>query len=85
MLHPNQITSCPHTFHKRIYENIIQYKEIHNIGYKILAFFLGVTGTYSFLFAIGYFIYGETSLAIGLVLLTTASALLLIKNWNKIN
>jgi len=59
--------------------------KFYNIGYKILAFFLGVTGTYSFLFAIGYFIYGETSLAIGLVLLTTASALLLIKNWNKIN
>jgi len=55
-----------------------------NIGYKILAFFLGVIGTYSVLFATGYFIYGKTVLAFGLVVLAVTCCLLLIKNWKKI-
>ena len=59
--------------------------KFHNIGYKILAFFLGVIGTYSFLFSTGYFIYGETTLAIGLATLTLVCGLLLIKNWKKIS
>lgn len=59
--------------------------KFYNIGYKILAFFLGIIGTYSFLFATGYFIYGETTLAIGLGALTILCALLLIKNWKKIS
>ena len=56
-----------------------------NIGYKILAFFLGVIGTYSVLFATGYFIYGETTLAFSLSGLTLICALILIKIWKKIS
>jgi len=59
--------------------------KFHNIGYKVFAFFLGVIGTYSFLFSTGYFIYGETTLAICLTTLTLACGLLLIKNWKKIS
>ena len=59
--------------------------KFHNIGYKVLAFFLGVIGTYSFLFSTGYFIYGETTLAMGLATLTLVCGLLLIKNWKKIS
>jgi len=59
--------------------------KFHNIGYKILAFFLGVIGTYSFLFSTGYFIYGETILAFSLASLTLVCALLLIKFWKKIS
>ena len=59
--------------------------KFHNIGYKILAFFLGVIGTYSFLFATGYFIYGKTTLAIGLSALAIICSALLIKNWKKIS
>lgn len=58
--------------------------KFHNIGYKIAAFFLGVIGTYSFLFATGYFIYGNTTLAISLSVLTLICSALLIKNWKKI-
>jgi len=59
--------------------------KFHNIGYKVLAFFLGVIGTYSFLFSTGYFIYGETTLAISLATLTLVCGLLLIKYWKKIS
>jgi len=59
--------------------------KFHNINYKILAFILGVVGTYSFLFSTGYFIYGKTALASGLALLTITCGLLLIKNWKKIS
>lgn len=59
--------------------------KFHNIGYKILAFFLGLIGTYSFLFATGYFIYGKTTQAIGLSILAIVCSGLLIKNWKKIS
>lgn len=59
--------------------------KFHNINYKILAFILGVVGTYSFLFSTGYFIYGKTILATGLAVLTIMCGLLLIKNWKKIS
>ncbi|GER59269.1 sodium:solute symporter family protein [Patiriisocius marinus] len=55
-----------------------------NINFKILAFLMGVIGTYSFLFATGYFIYGKTTVAIILSCVTTACALGLIKIWKKI-
>jgi SSS family transporter len=58
--------------------------KFHNIGYKILAFFLGVIGTYSFLFATGYFIYGKMTLAISLSIVAIICSALLIKNWKKI-
>lgn len=69
------------------FESLIYSTEskFHNIGYKILAFFLGVIGTYSFLFATGYFIYGKTTQAIGLSIVAIVCSGLLIKNWKKIS
>jgi SSS family solute:Na+ symporter len=55
-----------------------------NIGFKILAFFLGVIGTYSVLFATGYFIYGKTTLALILSVLAAICCIFLVKIWNKI-
>ncbi|MGB0973500.1 MAG: sodium:solute symporter family protein [Flavobacteriaceae bacterium] len=59
--------------------------KFHHIGYKIIAFFLGVIGTYSFLFATGYFIYGKTTYAIVASVIALSCSALLIKNWNKIS
>lgn len=69
------------TFESLVYGHDSKFK---NIGYKILAFFLGVIGTYSFLFATGYFIYGKTLLALGLCVLTFVCCFLLVKNWKRI-
>lgn len=69
------------TFESLVYGHDSKFK---NIGYKILAFFLGVIGTYSFLFATGYFIYGKTLLALGLCALTFICCFLLVKNWKRI-
>ena len=68
-------------FETLVYGNDSKFK---NIGYKILAFFLGVIGTYSFLFATGYFIYGKMTLAFGLTILTFICCFLLVKNWKRI-
>lgn len=68
-------------FEALVYGNDSKFK---NIGYKILAFFLGVIGTYSVLFATGYFIYGKTMLAFSLTGTAALCCLLLIKNWKKI-
>ena len=67
-------------FNELIYQGESKF---HNIRYKILSFFTAITGTYSFLFATGYFIYGKTALALGLSFLTVACSLILIKIWNK--
>ncbi|GHC51743.1 sodium:solute symporter family protein [Ulvibacter litoralis] len=68
------------------FENLVYGKEskFHNIGYKIIAFFLGIIGTYSFLFATGYFIYGNIFPAVALAVTTIICATLLIKLWKKI-
>ena len=58
--------------------------KFYNIGYKVLAFFLGIIGTYSVLFATGYFIYGKTSTAIALSILAILSGVLLARNWKYI-
>jgi len=55
-----------------------------HIGYKIVAFFTGVIGVYSFLFATGNWIYGKTSLAITLTLLTLVCIILLRRIWRVI-
>ena len=59
--------------------------KFYNINYKILGFLLGIIGTYSFLFATGYFIYGKTLLALSLSILTIICGFVLIKIWNKIS
>lgn len=69
-------------FNALIFDNESKF---HNIGYKIFAFFLGITGIYCFLFATGYFIYGKTALALGLSAVTILCTVLLIKNWKKIS
>ena len=58
--------------------------KFHNIQYKIVGFLLGVIGTYSFLFATGYFIYSKTTIAIILSVISVGCAGILIKIWNKI-
>ncbi|MGK0386572.1 MAG: SSS family solute:Na+ symporter [Patiriisocius sp.] len=58
--------------------------KFHNIQYKILAFMLAVIGTYSFLFATGYFIYGKITTAIILSVVSLIAAGVLIKIWKKI-
>lgn len=58
--------------------------KFHNIQYKIVGFILGVIGTYSFLFATGYFIYSKTTTAIILSVISVVCAGILIKIWNKI-
>ena len=68
-------------FETLVYGNESKFK---NFRYKILAFFLGIIGTYSVLFATGYFIYGKTMLAFELTLLAVVCCLLLIRNWKKI-
>ena len=68
-------------FEAIVYGNESKFK---NIGYKVLAFFLGVIGTYSFLFATGYFIYGKTITAICLSCLSAICCILLVKIWKKV-
>ncbi len=58
--------------------------KFHNINYKILAFFLGIIGTYSFLFATGYFIYGNTVPAVILTIVSIVCGFALVKIWKKI-
>ena len=55
-----------------------------NIGYKVLAFFMGITGVYSFLFATGNWIYGETTLALILTAMTIISVFVLTKIWKRV-
>ncbi len=55
-----------------------------NIGYKILAFFLAVIGTYSVLFSIAYFIYGNIILALQICVLTLLCVVGLLKIWKKL-
>ncbi|MGC6432403.1 MAG: sodium:solute symporter family protein [Jejuia sp.] len=68
-------------FESVVYDNESKFK---NFGYKILAFFLGIVATYSFLFATGYFIYGKIELAILLSIVAITCSIVLIKNWKKI-
>ena len=58
--------------------------KFHNIQYKITGFLLGVIGTYSFLFATGYFIYSKTAIGIILSVVSLICAVVIKKIWNKI-
>ncbi len=50
----------------------------------ILAMLLGCVFVYSILFATGYWIYGETMLALGLSILALVSGFVLVKVWKKL-
>tara|TARA_B110000091_G_C13812834_1_gene476099 strand:- start:939 stop:2666 length:1728 start_codon:yes stop_codon:yes gene_type:complete len=68
-------------FEKLIFDGEDKFK---NIGFKIVAFFTGITGVYSFLFATGNWIYGETLIAAILSILSLVCVIILIKIWKKI-
>ncbi len=80
------LTSETDTETIRKFENLVygMDSKFKNFGFKILAFFLGLVATYSFLFATGYFIYGKVMQALLLVLIALASSIILVKNWKKI-
>ena len=69
------------SFEKLIFDGADKFK---NIGFKIVAFFAGIVGVYSFLFATGNWIYGETLIAAILSLLSCLCVFILIKIWKKI-
>ena len=69
-------------YEKLILDNESKFK---NVGSKILAFVLGITGVYSFLFATGNWIYGKTNLAIGLSVLTVICVFGLQRLWKRIS
>ncbi|MGJ8666085.1 MAG: sodium:solute symporter family protein [Patiriisocius sp.] len=58
--------------------------KFHNIQYKILGFLLGIIATYSFLFATGYYIYGNVTYAVSLTAVSIICTAILIKIWKKI-
>ncbi len=68
------------------FENLIFDKEdkFKNVGFKVLGFFTAVIGTYSFLFATGYYIYGNMKPAIVLSVVSVVCGIVLIKIWKKI-
>lgn len=55
-----------------------------HIGYKVVAFFAGVIGVYSFLFATGNFIYGHLTLACTLLSISFISIIVLRRIWKVI-
>lgn len=65
-------------FDSLIFENENKFK---NLGYKILGFITGTIGIYSFLFASGNWIYGETTLAATLSTISLICILILRKIW----
>jgi Na+/proline symporter len=69
------------SFNKLIFSGESKFQ---NIGYKITGFFLSIIGIYSFLFATGNWIYGETNTALILTGLTLISAFVLTRIWKKV-
>ena len=69
------------SFEKLIFDGEDKFK---NIGFKIVAFFTGLIGVYSFLFATGNWIYGETLIGVTLSILSMVCVFILIKIWKKI-
>ena len=64
--------------------NIVDKTQAWSVPSGIIAMLLGIALIYSLLFAIGYWIYGETTLAIALTGIAVASAFLLKKTWYRI-
>ena len=69
------------SFEKLIFDGEDKFK---NIGFKIVAFFTGIIGVYSFLFATGNWIYGEILIGVTLSILSMICVFILIKIWKKI-
>lgn len=67
-------------FEALIFEKESKFK---GFGTKILAFFAGIIGVYSFLFATGNFIYGEYSEGIILTAIALLCTFLIFKFWNR--
>ena len=63
--------------------NIIETNEKWSVPSGITAMFLGIALIYSIMFATGYWIYGETTLALILTGASVIAAFLLIKAWNR--
>ncbi len=63
---------------------IVEEEKNYNIPMGILCIVLGSVSIYSFLFCVGYFIYGKTSIAYILVALTIMSSFGLYYFWRKI-
>ena len=59
--------------------------KFENIGVKIVSFIAGTIGVYSFLFATGNWIYGKTTLAAILSVVTILCIFILQRNWKKTN
>lgn len=64
--------------------DIVQSNEKWSVPSGIMAMLLGVVLIYSIMFATGYWIYGETQLALILTVVAAISGVLLIRAWNKI-
>ncbi|SNY94937.1 sodium:solute symporter family protein [Flagellimonas pacifica] len=64
--------------------DIVDSKEKWSVPSGITAMLLGVVLIYSIMFATGYWIYGETKLALILTAVVVVSGILLIRAWNKI-
>ena len=64
---------------------IVDAKEAWSVPSGIIAMLLGCVFIYSCLFATGYWIYGETTLAISLTVSSLASGYLLKRVWKKIS
>lgn len=64
--------------------NLITRNEAWNVPSGILAILIGCVLIYSTLFATGYWIYGETSIALPVTLLALAAGFALLKVWKKI-
>ena len=68
------------SFNSLIFDNESKFK---GFGMKILGFFCGVIGVYCALFSIGNFIYGKTTLAVGLLIVTIICGLLIIRSFKE--
>ncbi len=55
-----------------------------NFRFKFLALLMGIIGVYCFLFATGFFIYGNTVVALTLSGITVAATVILVRIWKRI-
>ena len=62
---------------------IIERNEKWSVPSGITAMFLGIALIYAIMFATGYWIYGETTLALTLTGISAIAAFLLVKAWNR--